>query len=143
MIIYDNIIDLLDARPLEHRARKRELRSDKYMHDYQDFEHPDYFDQNYHNQFPIDDENNKIDIEELEEKFGKKEEPEKIFTIYDLADYNGEPDSKGLYLSIMGSVYDVSNGVQHYGPGGSYNFFAGKKDYIIVRHLNNIYNYSF
>jgi len=29
-------------------------------------------------------------------------------------------------LSILGEVFDVSKGVQHYGPGKGYNFFTGK-----------------
>jgi hypothetical protein len=28
-------------------------------------------------------------------------------------------------LAINGTIYDVSNGRKHYGPGGSYHFFAG------------------
>jgi cytochrome b involved in lipid metabolism len=32
---------------------------------------------------------------------------------------------KLLYLSILGSVYDVSKGAKHYAPGGSYAFFTG------------------
>ncbi len=50
----------------------------------------------------------------------------KLFTPKKLSKYNGEKDSLGLYLSIMGSVYDVQKGAKHYGVGGSYHFFAGK-----------------
>lgn len=28
-------------------------------------------------------------------------------------------------MAINGTIYDVSNGRKHYGPGGSYHFFAG------------------
>lgn len=50
---------------------------------------------------------------------------ERIFTLAELAKYNGDPDSKGLFIAIMGTVYDVESGRKHYGPGNSYNFFAG------------------
>ncbi|PSN44730.1 hypothetical protein C0J52_20348 [Blattella germanica] len=32
----------------------------------------------------------------------------------------------GLYLAILGKVYDVSTGEKHYGPGGPYHFFTGR-----------------
>lgn len=50
----------------------------------------------------------------------------KIFTSSELQEYNGEENSKGLYLAILGDVYDVEKGVRHYGPGGPYHVFAGK-----------------
>ncbi|KAG4077855.1 hypothetical protein HA402_013789 [Bradysia odoriphaga] len=50
----------------------------------------------------------------------------KLFTKDELAKYNGEKNSLGLYLSIMGTVYDVQKGAKHYGEGGSYHFFAGR-----------------
>lgn len=33
--------------------------------------------------------------------------------------------SSGLYLAILGKVYDVGKGEKFYGPGGSYHFFTG------------------
>uniref|UniRef100_A0A914XPJ9 Cytochrome b5 heme-binding domain-containing protein n=1 Tax=Plectus sambesii TaxID=2011161 RepID=A0A914XPJ9_9BILA len=42
-----------------------------------------------------------------------------------LAKYDGSKGSKGLYLSILGKVYNVEKGAKHYGPGGSYHFFTG------------------
>nr|CAD7266758.1 unnamed protein product [Timema shepardi] len=50
----------------------------------------------------------------------------KLFSVNDLSKYNGIEGSKGLYLSILGKVYDVKKGKRHYGPGGSYHSFAGK-----------------
>lgn len=118
---------------MDHHIRKREGRADKYMYDYQGFNHPEYMDFNYHNQLPFD-ENNKDKEAELQEQFGQqKEEPEIIITKKELEEYNGEPESKGLYLSIMGMIYDVSKGVQHYGPGGGYNFFAGMYYYRFLK----------
>ncbi|KAG8451826.1 hypothetical protein GDO86_003862 [Hymenochirus boettgeri] len=44
----------------------------------------------------------------------------------ELSLYHGGPGSPGLYLAILGKVFDVQKGSKHYGPGGSYSFFAGK-----------------
>lgn len=48
-----------------------------------------------------------------------------LFTTEELSLYNGVQSSK-LYLSIVGRVFDVTNGQRHYGPGGSYHFFVAK-----------------
>lgn len=52
--------------------------------------------------------------------------PNKVFTKHELANYNGDKNSPGLYLSILGSVYDVEKGRKHYGPGCAYSYFVGK-----------------
>ncbi|XP_077996339.1 neuferricin-like [Glandiceps talaboti] len=52
--------------------------------------------------------------------------PSKVFTVEELKDYTGGPGSKGLYLAVLGNVFDVSAGERHYGPGGGYDFFTGK-----------------
>ncbi|PBP18547.1 cytochrome b5-like Heme/Steroid binding domain-containing protein [Diplocarpon rosae] len=44
----------------------------------------------------------------------------------DLKAFDGSDPTKPIYLAINGSIYDVSLGRRHYGPGGSYHFFAGK-----------------
>ncbi|CAG2115626.1 unnamed protein product [Medioppia subpectinata] len=44
----------------------------------------------------------------------------------ELSRFDGSSDSLGLYLAFLGVIYDVSSGAQHYKPGGSYSFFAGK-----------------
>jgi len=46
-------------------------------------------------------------------------------TVKELALYDGHDESKPIYLSINGSIYDVSAGRRIYGPGGSYQYFAG------------------
>ena len=51
---------------------------------------------------------------------------ERLLTKTELSRYDGSSDSLGLYLAFLGIVYDVSKGAQHYKPGGSYSFFAGK-----------------
>lgn len=50
----------------------------------------------------------------------------RLFTVEELTQFDGI-HNKQLFLSILGSVYDVSKGAKHYGPGGSYNYFVGKK----------------
>jgi len=47
------------------------------------------------------------------------------FTLDELAQYDGTDESKPIYLSINGSVYDVSANKRTYGPGGSYHIFSG------------------
>lgn len=45
----------------------------------------------------------------------------------ELALHDGtNPEKYPLYLGIDGDVYDVSNNMGMYGPGGSYNIFAAK-----------------
>ncbi|XP_046876694.1 neuferricin [Hypomesus transpacificus] len=52
--------------------------------------------------------------------------PLRLIGKHELSLYDGEEDSKGLYLAILGQVFDVSKGRKHYGPGGGYHCFAGK-----------------
>lgn len=40
--------------------------------------------------------------------------------------YNGTDTSLPLYVAVNGTVFDVSANRMIYGPGGSYNFFAGR-----------------
>ncbi|KUJ21610.1 cytochrome b5 [Mollisia scopiformis] len=48
------------------------------------------------------------------------------YTDSDLLSYDGTDASKPILLAINGTIYDVSAGRKHYGPGGSYHFFAGR-----------------
>lgn len=43
----------------------------------------------------------------------------------ELARYDGADPALPIYLAINGTIYDVSAGARHYGPGGSYHSFAG------------------
>ncbi|XP_029504146.1 neuferricin isoform X1 [Oncorhynchus nerka] len=52
--------------------------------------------------------------------------PARLIIKDELSLYTGEENSKGLYLAILGQVFDVEKGMKHYGPGGGYRFFAGK-----------------
>ncbi|KAH1073336.1 hypothetical protein J1N35_025664 [Gossypium stocksii] len=51
---------------------------------------------------------------------------QKLFTVEELALYNGTDDSLPILLGILGSVFDVTKGNSHYGTGGGYNHFAGR-----------------
>lgn len=54
------------------------------------------------------------------------ESHEKLFTKEQLAKFDGSENSPGIYLAILGQVFDVSKAPQYYGPKGGYGFFAGK-----------------
>ena len=45
----------------------------------------------------------------------------------ELANYGAEVSKGKLYLGILGKVFDVTVGQQHYGKEGSYSFFTGSK----------------
>lgn len=51
---------------------------------------------------------------------------EKLFTAEQLALFDGSEEGRGIFIAILGRIYDVDRGRRHYGPGGSYNFFAGR-----------------
>lgn len=51
---------------------------------------------------------------------------DRLFSRDELTSYDGSEGSKGLCIAVLGSVYDVSAGKKHYGPGSSYSFFSGK-----------------
>lgn len=44
----------------------------------------------------------------------------------ELLSYDGSDPNKPIYLALNGTIYDVTAGRRVYGPGGSYNVFAGK-----------------
>ncbi|XP_069946347.1 neuferricin [Cherax quadricarinatus] len=51
---------------------------------------------------------------------------ERIFTAQELQQYGSQGGTKGPYLAILGRVYNVKKGKEHYGPGGGYEFFSGR-----------------
>ncbi|XP_070773094.1 neuferricin [Enoplosus armatus] len=62
-------------------------------------------------------------------KFGNESSqgpPVRLLSRRELSLYDGEEGSKGLYLALLGQVFDVHKGHRHYGPGGAYHFMAGK-----------------
>ncbi|KAK7692184.1 hypothetical protein QCA50_003807 [Cerrena zonata] len=48
------------------------------------------------------------------------------FTMEQLKEFDGSNADKPIYVAIKGTVFDVSHKKETYGPGGSYNLFAGK-----------------
>lgn len=55
----------------------------------------------------------------------KEEEIKNQVRVFSADELKKMTNGKELYLSILGSVYDVSKGAKHYAPGGSYSFFSG------------------
>ncbi|XP_061461448.1 neuferricin isoform X2 [Rhineura floridana] len=51
---------------------------------------------------------------------------EPVLSAADLGRYTEAEGGAGLYLAVLGQVFDVQRGRKHYGPGGAYSFFAGK-----------------
>ena len=58
-------------------------------------------------------------------------DPPRNFTAKQLAHFDGTKDKDGadkpVYLSVNGTVFDVTNGKDFYGPDGPYEKFAGKE----------------
>ncbi|XP_055453289.1 neuferricin [Psammomys obesus] len=61
----------------------------------------------------------------LLDRWGPRPGP-RLFVPEELARYRGGPDDPGLYLALLGRVYDVSSGRRHYEPGAHYSGFAGR-----------------
>jgi len=59
-------------------------------------------------------------------------DPPRNFTLRQLSYFDGQKDKDGeedkpVYLSLGGTVFDVSGGYSFYGPGGPYELFAGRE----------------
>ena len=51
----------------------------------------------------------------------------RLITLNELAAHGHSGSLKPIWLAIMGRVYDVNKGAEHYyGPNGGYKFFTGK-----------------
>lgn len=48
-----------------------------------------------------------------------------LLSAAELARYRGGEGEPGLYLAVLGRVFDVERGRRHYGPGGAYSGLAG------------------
>mmetsp|Transcript_15303 Transcript_15303/g.42445 ORF Transcript_15303/g.42445 Transcript_15303/m.42445 type:complete len:295 (+) Transcript_15303:121-1005(+) len=85
-----------------------------------------------------------------EEEEEEEPSPPRNFTSLQLVHFNGEPDErtgedKPVYLSVNGTVFDVSDGRNFYGPEGPYAAFAGRECGVALakmsfdaEHLNNL-----
>lgn len=49
----------------------------------------------------------------------------RLLSAAELGRYRGAPGEPGLYLAVLGRVFDVERGRRHYGPGGAYSSLAG------------------
>ncbi|KAL4561035.1 hypothetical protein LXL04_033196 [Taraxacum kok-saghyz] len=67
-----------------------------------------------------------VAINGIGERAGNASLEERLFTVEDLAIYNGTDNGLPILLGILGSVFDVTKGKSHYGPGGGYSHFAGR-----------------
>lgn len=56
---------------------------------------------------------------------GNNSTPVRVLSSRELSLYDGKEGSKGLYLAVLGQVFDVTKGHKHYGPGGAYHFMTG------------------
>ena len=63
---------------------------------------------------------------QIDQQYQLDETHIRLFTAEELLKYNGEENSNGLFLAILGDVFNVEKGKNHYGPGGSYHIFAGR-----------------
>ncbi|XP_071621265.1 neuferricin [Heliangelus exortis] len=50
----------------------------------------------------------------------------RLLSSAELARYRGATGEPGLYLAVLGRVFDVERGRKHYGPGGAYSGLAGR-----------------
>lgn len=51
---------------------------------------------------------------------------QQVFTVEELATYDGTDKTHPIYLAYDGNVYDVSAGYKYYALGGMYHFLAGR-----------------
>lgn len=49
----------------------------------------------------------------------------RLLSAAELGRYRGAPGDPGLYLALLGRVFDVQPGRKHYGPSGAYSGLAG------------------
>ncbi|XP_047923877.1 neuferricin isoform X2 [Anser cygnoides] len=50
----------------------------------------------------------------------------RLLSAAELRRHRGAEGEPGLYLALLGRVFDVQSGRKHYGPGGAYEGLAGK-----------------
>uniref|UniRef100_A0A7S2YT60 Cytochrome b5 heme-binding domain-containing protein n=1 Tax=Entomoneis paludosa TaxID=265537 RepID=A0A7S2YT60_9STRA len=87
----------------------------------------------------------------FEEDKKKHEEPHRNFTMKQLRHFDGkkaapeDEEFKPVYLSVNGTVFDVSDGRDFYGPEGPYEKFAGRECGVALakmsfdeEHLDNL-----
>ena len=61
----------------------------------------------------------------------------RLITLNELAAHGHSGPLKPIWLAVMGRVYDVDKGAEHYyGPDGGYKFFTGKLELLSARIAN-------
>ncbi|OXB64762.1 hypothetical protein ASZ78_016289 [Callipepla squamata] len=50
----------------------------------------------------------------------------RVLSAAELRRHRGAPGDPGLYVALLGRVFDVQRGRTHYGPGGAYSGLAGR-----------------
>lgn len=75
-------------------------------------------------------------------KYLTTETPVRVLSCLELSLYDGQEGSRGLYLAILGRVFDVQKGYKHYGPSGPYHFMTGDFTVLITVQYET-YNQSF
>ncbi|XP_021307376.1 membrane-associated progesterone-binding protein 4 isoform X2 [Sorghum bicolor] len=58
----------------------------------------------------------------------------RLWTVEELSPYNGTNEGLPILLAILGSVFDVTKGRSHYGPGGGYHHFTGSIVFTGMHH---------
>lgn len=67
--------------------------------------------------------------EEINESSEISAKKERLFTSDELKKFVDK--NNGIYLAIVGRVFDVTKGEKHYGPEGTYHGFVGKFTFFI------------
>lgn len=57
---------------------------------------------------------------------GVPADPGRLLDRQELSQYSEGETGEGLYLALLGQVFDVEKGRKHYGPQGGYRFFTGR-----------------
>lgn len=58
-----------------------------------------------------------------------------IFTSTKLAQFDGVQQNN-LYLAVLGTIFDVTEGKRHYEKGAAYNYFIGKLYSVPIKITN-------
>ena len=62
----------------------------------------------------------------------------RLITLNELAAHGHSGTIKPIWLAILGKVYDVDKGAEHYyGPNGGYKFFTGERETLYLKREKN------
>jgi len=63
----------------------------------------------------------------------------RVFTLADLSRYDGSNPTSAILVGAKGKVYDVTDGADFYGVGGSYHAFAGHDASRCLARMKTVY----